>query len=495
MGLMRFVVHDQRRMSQETAARAYIAGHDRVPWPSRCIWTGEMLVIERPVDDSGTFHIPWMVEGYGELVLGSATLRERERPYQLEVELARGKLNQVRNQIAEWQAIGLSVSDRLRERVREATQLFGRAATHQHVPDQAADYAQQSLVCSLDAANLLTSAYSDQALAARHRQDPQLNTLLGTNLSQNLLDEFTARQILMTFNTGIIPLTWRHIEAQERQYDWDIADAQIEWCQQNRLVMCGGPLLHLDRSSLPDWLYLWENDFPTLMSLVTDYVETVVSRYQGKIQLWECAAGTNVGHLMSLTEEQRLRLTVRAIETTRTIDPDAQCIIRVDQPWAEYMTRGEWDLSPIHFADALARADLGLSGVNLEVNLGYLPGGTPLRDSLEFSRLLDLWSYLGLPLYISLTFPSADTEDENATRDAKPIPEGIDGGWTPATQRAWIERILPLMLAKRSVYGIYWSQLSDTETHLFPHGGIFNSEGRPKPALATLAAIRRYHLR
>ncbi len=496
MGLMRFKVHNRDRMSQDRAARAYIAGHDRVPWPSRSIWTGELLVIERPDDTSGNFHLPWEVDGYGELLLCTATLREREEPYFLELELARGKLNQIRNQIAEWTAIGLTVPERLTLRVREATRLFAQAATHQQDETESANLACQSLGTSLDAAVILTNSYADQALTARHRTDPQLPTLLGCHLGPSVLDESLSRQYLTGFNTAIMPVNWRHIEAREGNYDWSVPDEQAEWSLQHQLTLCGGPLLQLDRGSLPDWLYLWEGDFPTLLSFVTDYIETAVARYRGKVKLWECAAGTNVGYHMALTEEQRLRLTVRAIETTRQVDPDAQCLIRVDQPWAEYMTRGEWDLSPIHFADALARADLGLAGVVLDINIGYTPGGTPVRDALEYSRLLDLWAYLGLPLYLTFTFPTSTEKDPLAFREVSVMADAAPpDGWTPTSQRGWIEQVLPLVLAKRSVYGVFWGQLNDAEEHAFPHGGLFNAEGRPKAAMATLAALRQYHLR
>ena len=491
MGVMRFLVSPSDRITPENAARAYLAGHDRVPWTSRTSYNGEQIVIERMVDDSGNFYIPWRVEGYGEMMLGTATLRERERPYQLQVELARGKLNQLRNQISEWQIIGLAVPQRLSERLKEGLSLFAKAATNQHKIEDASKYADEALIAALDAANLLTACYADQALAARHRQDPHLATLLGGNLGHTLLDDFTARQVLTTFNSAVIPLSWREVEANEGSYDWNVYDRQVEWCLKNRLVTYGGPLLLFDQRGFPDWLCLWEGDFNSLMSFVSDYVETCVTRYQGKIQIWECAARANVGNVLSLTEEQRLRLTVRAIETTRTVDPDAQCLLRIDQPWAEYMTRGEWDLSPIHFADALARADLGLAGINLEINIGYLPDGTTPRDQLEFSRLIDLWSYLGLPLYISLTFPTAETPDTKALRQAGPRPNG----WTPAAQRTWVERYIPLLISKRSVYGILWNQLSDALPHEFPHGGLFTAEGRPKPALGTMAALRKYHLK
>ena len=40
-----------------------------------------------------------------------------------------------------------------------------------------------------------------------------------------------------------------------------------------------------------------------------------------------------------------------------------------------------------------------------------------------------------------------------------------------------------------------WNQLRDSEPHDFPHGGLFDQQGRAKPVLHTLASIRRTHLK
>ncbi|MEK6237196.1 MAG: endo-1,4-beta-xylanase [Planctomycetales bacterium] len=495
MGLMRFKVHDPSRLTREQAERAYMSGHDRVPWPSETYWTGDLVVIQRPVDDSGNFHIPWCVADHGEYVLGTATLREREAPYNLHVELARGKINLVRNQVSEWQGIGLAVPDRLNDRIKEASSFFAKAAANQHDLDVCVPLADQSLAAALDAANLLAACYADQALAARHRQDPQLDTHLGCSLGDEPLDDSASRQFKKAFNIAAAPLNWRRVEANEGKYDWKVCDDQIEWCEANDIAIWGGPILILENHCFPDWLRLWEDDFNTLMTFVSDYIETAVGRYKGKVTIWECAGRTNVGSALHLNEEQRLRLTVRAIETCRRVDPDAECVIRIDQPWAAYMTTNQWELSPIHFADALARAELGLTGVNLEINVGYYPHGTAIRDYLEFSRLLDLWSLLNLPLYITFTFPTSGEEDSKAFGEGKPIPNGIADGWSPLAQRNWVEGIMPLMLAKRSVAGVFWGQLSDAMPHEYPHGGLIDAAGKPKSALATLSTMRKYHLR
>jgi len=127
----------------------------------------------------------------------------------------------------------------------------------------------------------------------------------------------------------------------------------------------------------------------------------------------------------------------------------------------------------------------------LEINLGYHPGGTLPRTHLEFSRQLDYWSLFGLPLFLSISVPSADHEDPLARRQVRLSP----GSWTAKSQQAWIAKYVPLFLAKPYVHGVIWNQLRDSEPHDFPNGGLFDPKGRAKPALKALASIRRAHLK
>ncbi len=155
-------------------------------------------------------------------------------------------------------------------------------------------------------------------------------------------------------------------------------------------------------------MYLWgEDDEENFRSCVAEHVNSVVTRYRGKVQLWQCAGRLNIRNDFGQGEEQRLRLAVLVIESIRRADPRAPVVMTIDQPWGSFMSREDCDLSPLHFADALVRGDLGLSGIGLEINLGYTPGGTEPRDVIEFGRQMDRWSTLGLPLLVSLTAASA----------------------------------------------------------------------------------------
>lgn len=492
MGRMRFLVHPPNRLTAESAEKAYVCGYDFTPWPCRSRIVDQQLVIERASTDSGNVNVPWSLDGEPELMLSTGTLIERDRPYNLGIELARGKINQVRNQLAEWQSIGLSVPQALLDTLHRALECFSKAVTQQDNVEEASQLADEALGLALDASRQLVACYTKQALAARHRQATKLATWLGSNLGHSLLDEATARRYLSSFNAAVIPLTWRAVEVSEGEYNWDVYDRQLAWCGSHKVTAIGGPLLQLGGQGVPDWLYLWEGDFDNVLTFVSDYVETAVTRYRGKVDLWLCAAGMNLGEVLGLSEEALLKLVVRTVEIARRIDPETPAVIRFSQPWAEYMQYMDLDLSPLHFADALVRTGLELGGLELEISAGYDGTGTPARDFLDVNRLIDLWSCLNVPLYITLTYPSAAGPDPLAFGEAQPLARTK---WSVELQQQWVESLVPLLLSKPAVQGIVWNQLTDATPHEYPWGGLFDNQSEPKPSLASLSVLRKIHLK
>jgi len=227
---------------------------------------------------------------------------------------------------------------------------------------------------------------------------------------------------------------------------------------------------------------------------VAEHIQAVVSRYRGRVQLWICAARLNVENDFDHDEEQRLRLAVLSIEGIRRADPRTPIVLSIDQPWGSFMARRQCDLSPMHFADALVRADLGLAGIGLEINVGYAARGGDPRDPLEFGRQMDRWSTLGMPLLVTLVVPSAETPDPLARQPAQVLRYWASGEPSPAAQRAWGEKYLTLLLAKQPVQGIIWNQLLDSQPHTLAHGGLFDAQDSPKPIVELLQLLRRDHL-
>jgi hypothetical protein len=487
MGVIRFLASPSDRITPDTAALAYMSGFDRVPWQGRGRLDGAELTLERGVSDSGNLQIPWTVEGHGLVMLSTACLAERGETYHLPLEIARGKISQFRNQLAEWQSIGLAVPDSLVGKAAEAQRYFAQAAVASHERTPSVNMAETALRLILDAGEELAECYATQALAVRRRHLASRPCFVGADLGVTPLDETAASAVLGAFDAVRVPLAWREIESSEGTRRWDVFDRQIAWCRAHRLITCGGPLLQLTDRYAPDWLYLFEDDLASLQASVSDFVTATVTRYRGRVDLWQCAGRTNTADFLALSEEELVQLTAHTIEQTRVLDPQTPMVVSFDQPWAEYVSRREVDFPPFYFADALVRANLGIAGFMLEINWGYQPGGTLPRDPLEFSRQLDTWAGLGMPLFIGLCVPGGGGPDAMAQSPSQPIQTDC----SPAAQQAWLNRYLPILLSKAYVRGVFWTQLDDRAPHEFAHGGLINSAGQAKPALRTMAAMRQ----
>ncbi len=489
---MRFFVSPPERITDEMLRQVYLAGFDCVPWmidAAREEPTTQncgQLVIKRASLDSANLFVPWPVEGHGVVTLSTCLLMERDEPYYLPLELARGKISQLRDQIAQWQSQGLVIPRDISNGVRTALAALRRAMRGSHGSVKSVEAADNSLRLALDTTVRLGNCYTQQASIVRSLATDLPKTLLGAELGSVVLDSATAMSFATTFDAARVPLPWTDIESSEGARRWELADRQVAWCKANGLAVCAGPLLQLDPQSLPDWLYLFEGDSDSLVSAINEFAEAAVARYRDQVDVWICTSRANTADILALGEEEIVRLSAGLIERTKSLSRQSQVIVSFDQPWMEYAARRQVDVPPLHFADLLIRADLGLSGLMLEINMGYHPGGTFPRDLVEFSRQLDLWSVLDVPLYISLCVPSSDEPDPLARRQV----ECLVGGGPVASQEAWIADFIPLIMAKPYVQGVFWNQLCDSRPHDFPNGGLFDRRGRPKDSLAALASVR-----
>ncbi|MDZ4659492.1 MAG: endo-1,4-beta-xylanase [Bythopirellula sp.] len=490
MGQMRFRLHDQSRIPAGGLERIYVAGAEEIPWSTRARWQGEELVVERSNNESGSVYVPWRVDGQGQCFLATGTLMERQHPYLLEVELARGLIQRIRNRLFIWEFLGMITPVELNQQLQLATRNFSRAATMQSNHVDAAEHANTAIAQALEMSEAMVGVYAQQAMASRQQQTP-VSTLMGVALGPKLPSVETRRKLVDACNIIQIPIGWRAIEQREGKRNWKHTDEQLAWCQQAGLKVSAGPLLQMDDRGIPDWLVLWDGDFDNLMKLFLDHVKSVVSRYAGRVHLWQVASRVNTGKMLSLEEEQRLHLVAHALDLVRKLDPRTPTVVSFDQPWAEYLGAQTEDLAPSHYADALVRADLGISGFALEINAGFRPGGSVHRPTFEWGRLLDQWSMWGLPLMACISTASAESRDPSARKNIDvSFPSGMNQS-DQDPQRYWAGAILPMLLARSAVQVVLWNQLTDSEPHEFPHAGLFDGKGQPKPTLDLMRDLRK----
>ncbi len=475
--------------------KAYVTGLDRTPERLAVDLQPGLMTCRRESPESGRVHVPWRVEGVGMPYVGTATLVERAEPYDLAVELARGKLNDVRNQAADWSQMGLKAPAEIAAILTEAHRAFARAATAaSEDPAAATAAAAASLDASFRAGRALAEAYTRQVLHKRLEHTHRLHTRLACDLEGDPRNAPWADPLGGVLNAARVQVSWGKVAPAEGQFRWEAVDAQINWCRKHKLMPMAGPLIDFRAAALPDWLWLLEGDADALGTLATDLVREAVARYKGKIAFWHLVARPASAELLGLSEDEQIRLTARVLQVARQVDPSTQMIIDFDRPWAEWMASGPFQLGPLHLADSLSRADLGLSGIGIEVACGYGPPGSHLRDLFDFSRLLDLYALLNLPLHVSLVAPSSTATDPLADPAVSVEADQWPGPIDEATQAAWAMPFLALAVAKPFVRSVNWLQPSDSSPHLYPFGGLFRADGTPKPLLDTLRQFREVHL-
>jgi hypothetical protein len=474
--------------------RAYVTGLDRTPSRLSIEFRAGLMICHRDTNESGRLFVPWPVEGFGTPFVGTATLAERSEPYNLAVELARGKLNEIRNQLADWKQMGLRTPAELDRLLTEAHRAFIRAATASDDPAVSYSAAQASLAMVWQAGNMLIETYTSQVLQTRLAGGAKLPTLLGCALEGDPKSAPWASDYTSAFNAAQIGAPWKALSPTEGQYRWDAVDAQLAWCRRTKVAVQGGPLLDFRPGALPDWIWLWEGDFETILGLVSDLVRQAVARYRGKVPVWNLVHRPASIDVLGLSEEEQIRITARAVQIARQVDPAAQFLISVERPWAEWMGSSPFQLGPLHLADYLVRADIGLAGIGLEIAPGYSTPGSHIRDLFDFSKLLDLYALLNLPLHVSLAIPSSSEPDAMADSSIR-----VDAGQWPVppneiSQAEWAAQWIALAVAKPFVRSVTWQQAADSFPHAYPHGGLYKTDRTPKPIVSWLKSFRRDRL-
>jgi hypothetical protein len=424
----------------------------------------------------------------------TATLIEQTTPYFLALELARGKVNQLRNQAADWMLGGLNCPPPLQPAIREATMNFARAAAFSPAPESL-PLAQTAIEQAYATAEQLVDAYIQQVFHFRHQRQPKLDTALGCRLGTKVPSAALTKSLRDSFNTVCVPLNWCNVEPEEGEFQWEQHDQLIDWAVSNGFHVVGGPLMDWQQSQQPDWIVKRDKSLAGITSFTCNYAAMVAKRYRGRVRAWQLTAGSNAVSAFGLSEDETLWLTLRIAEATRQADPNAELVIGLAQPWGDYMASQPTTHSPFVFADTLVRSGLNLAGLNLEMVMGVWPRGSYCRDLLDASRIMDLYSLLGVPLQITLGLPTTTAEDKLASPGLRVNAGRWRGGFTPETQADWAEAFARLALCKPSVRSVLWTHLDDAEPHLFPACGLVNSQGEVQPAMARLGQLRAAHLR
>jgi hypothetical protein len=95
-------------------------------------------------------------------------------------------------------------------------------------------------------------------------------------------------------------------------------------------------------------------------------------------------------------------------------------------------------------------------------------------------------------MIVFVSAPSSMKADGLARHPSShPLVDLRSGGINPAWQQSVVQRIFPVLLAKQTVQAIVWDPWQDNQPHELQSAGLFDTKGKPKPALQTLISLRR----
>ena len=118
-------------------------------------------------------------------------------------------------------------------------------------------------------------------------------------------------------------------------------------------------------------------------------------------------------------------------------------------------------------------------------------GAKVIGKVLELDRSLEdtlpyLYALLGVPLRVTLGYPSADGPDPAADPEMSVGAGFRRDGFSPAVQADWATAFASVALCKPTVQGVLWTHFSDAEPHQFPHCGLLDARGNARPVLQGL---------
>jgi hypothetical protein len=481
------VIHQLERIS-------VTSGHDGVPTVCQVHLEPTQVSVRRDGDDSGVYSVPWYVKNVGQIIINTSTLIERPEPYDLQLELARGKVNQLRNQTFEWLFGGLIMPPALAQQIKDSTLAFCRAVGR-YPSEDSRQLAESALILACEAADQLIHVYTNQVFKIRQQRQALLDSFFGCRLSTASGKTDEAYSHLEPACNGVnIPFLIGDIAPAEGDYIWEAHDQLLDWAVAQGIRVIGGPLVDFSPDQIPQWLWLWERDRGRIGKLLCEFAADVVERYEGRIRTWQITSGSNLPGALSLKEDELLWLTLQMAETVKRFSPGSDIVVGLSQPWGEYIPNKEYNYSPFVFIDTLLRSGVGIAAIDLEVVMGVSPRGSYCRDLLDFSRLLDFYALLGLPLHITLGYPASPDANSHVDGDVCLSKGHWRAGLDPHTQSDWASEFGALALCKPFVKAVQWVQYSNAQAHVFGHCGLINAEGEPQPVLQRWRRIREKYL-
>ncbi len=483
--MLRFRLPDPNNRPDDTGqASAFMFGSDGVPIRADFRWEDDLLICSKRVAGPAGLAILWDVPGVGRFLLETTRLLERDEPYILPVELARGHLMRVQHKREEWGMFDIAEIDHLNSDIESAANTLVKALQAGTDKD-AARIGTEALAKAVLVGENFSRFHADVLLDRRIQTAGFSPHVVGCQINLASNPQTCGPPVADAFDYAAVPMRWKDIEPTEGKFNWKPIDAWIEWLSKKQVPLKGSQVLCFQEHGFPDWLKIWEHDFETVRTLAADHVRRVVKRYAKIINVWDVAAGLHAPVDFGFSFEQLMELTRIATNITRQVVPRSVVTIEIIMPWGEYYARNQRSIPPMLYADMAIQSGINVDGIGLQLRFGPNMDGLFVRDLFQVSAMIERFGNLGKPLHITAVQVPSKVDNGNAAggqwRDA----------WSESCQSEWVDRFYRLALSKPFVDTVTWHDLTDATATTIPHGGLLKADLTPKPAYQKIVNLRR----
>jgi hypothetical protein len=393
----------------------------------------------------------------------------------------------------DWNLFDFPKTEKYQAKFHEATMLFADALGRLDDPATAATLADRALEVGVELSEQLALFHSELLLNRRRGGTSFVKHIFGCRVDPTVQNEKYKETIASGFDYAILPMSWKQLQPQEQQFNTAALDEWVEFLSKKRVPTIAGPLVRLDEGEVPDWMVIWEHDFDMLRDMAYEYVQKIVTRYRKLIGVWNVVAGLQTNATFTMSFEQIIELTRLLVSQVKTILPNAKTLVTITKPFGEYHSRGKSAVPPLFYAEMLTQAGINFEAFGLELEIGVPRTGNFTRDLFQLSYLLDKFSTLGKPVFLTaVCAPGRGTKDPSDESEGRLDPSASGKwhrAWDPALQSEWMEAVYHMALSKPFVESIAWSNLADVN-HTLPGGGMLDDMLRPKPAFTKLQQMR-----
>ncbi len=467
---------------------AYVIGKEDLPVPGVVSpdASGSQVTCRTSIRGAAAMGLQVDCGRHGVLSLRTCLLPDRDKPYVLNLELARRRIMLLINKIEEWGWSDLAATDSVMTGLDRSRDLFTSALVASNPADQCR-LARESLLTALEAGEALARRDAERSLAARLAANDRPH--IGVAVHCDQFAEALQKTIAGSVDFIRVPLRWNRIEPDEGRFDFTRMDRWVEWAvRTGKVPVTAGPVIDLSPRACPRWLHVWNHDYESLREFAYEHAKRVVTRYRRTVSKWVVSAGMNLNAGFTLSMEQMIDLTRVAVMTVRKLHPSAPVFAEITEPFGEHASANSQSVAPLLYAELLLGSGVQIDGFALTVQMGDARASRATRDLLELSAMLDTYAEFDRPIMVtSLGCPSGPAPSATG-----PDAGNWRGPWSPDSQSAWMSHAAAVCLSKPLVKSVCWQSLFDTpDGPDMPMGGLITSDGRPKPGLARFTEIAR----